>query len=215
MSLPILYGNQNSGHAYKVRQALVLLGVEHRYRHVDLNVPHSERQPDFLSASPYGEVPVLVTNNGVLAQSDAILLKLARETGQLDGGDLDRSTQWLFWEANRIGFSLANLRHELRFTSKPDLGVAAMLRQRTVVDLDRLNEELDARTFVLGELLSIVDIACSAYLNFASEVDVELTQWPAVLCWLDRLREVPGWEHPYDLMNIAHAEGLPRGHTAR
>ncbi len=79
MTLPILYGNRESGHSYKVKLALTLLGIDHEYREVDVvNQSREQRRPDFRAASPYGEVPVLVEDRVVLAQSNAILLHLAK-----------------------------------------------------------------------------------------------------------------------------------------
>lgn len=111
--LPILYGSRESGHAYKAKLALSLLGIPHEYRDVDLRVPFAERRGDFRHVSPYGEVPVWVDGSLRLAQSNAILIHLARQTSRLGARDIDLVTQWLFWEANRIGFSVPNLRHAL------------------------------------------------------------------------------------------------------
>lgn len=201
VALPILYGNRESGHSYKVRQTLVLLGVAHEYHYVDLLPPRAERRADFVAVSPYGEVPIFIDEDGVLAQSNAILLHLVRKSGRLGGGaDLDRTTQWLFWEANRIGFSLANLRFALRF-AKEDPAVVAMLRWRTEADLDRLAQEFDRRPYLLGDAPGVADISCAGYLFFADQAEVDLGRWPSVGGWLDRLAATPGWAHPYDLMD--------------
>lgn len=202
---PILYGNRESGHSYKVRQTLVLLGVAHEYRYVDLLPPRAERRADFVAVSPYGEVPVFIDDDGVLAQSNAILLHLVRKDGRLGGGaDLERTTQWLFWEANRIGFSLANLRFALRFANE-DPGVVAMLRRRTEADLDRLAQEFERRPYLLGEAPSVADVSCAGYLFFADQAEIDLGRWPSVGGWLGRLAATPGWVHPYELMDPKQA----------
>ena len=201
MALPILYGNRESGHSYKVRQALVLLDVAHEYRYVDLLPPRAERRADFVAVSPYGEVPVFIDEDGVLAQSNAILLHLVRKSGRLGGGDdLERTTQWLFWKANRIGFSLSNLRFALRF-AREDPGVVAMLQRRTEADLDRLASEFDRRPYLLGEAPGVADISCAGYLFFADQAGIDLRRWPSVGGWLERLANTPGWAHPNELMD--------------
>ena len=58
--LPILYGNRESGHSYKVKLAMTLLGYPHEYRAVDLDLPLERRPADFRAVSLFGEVPVLV-----------------------------------------------------------------------------------------------------------------------------------------------------------
>jgi glutathione S-transferase len=201
MALPILYGNRESGHAYKAKLALSLLGVAHEYRDVDLRVPLSERRSDFRRVSPYGEVPVFVDGDFVLAQSNAILIHLVRQTDRLGGGDLDLVRQWLFWEANRIGFSVPNLRHALVFERNTPSEVVAWLRSRAEQDLARLDSQLADRAFVLGIECSVVDIACCAYLFWPEQANLDLSRWPNVKRWLARIRDLPGWKAPSDLLS--------------
>lgn len=197
----ILYGARESGHAWKVRQALILLGIPHQYRFIDLSVPREQRPAEFQVVSPYGEVPVLVDADSVQAQSNAILQRLAVQTRRL-GGDRPRELlQWLFWEANRIGFSLPNLRLHRHFGLPMAPEVERWLAERLDADLTRLERELgDGRAFLLGDELTVVDLACSAYLNWPEQGAVDLARWPAIGGWLARIRATPGWAHPYDLM---------------
>ena len=201
-----LYGARESGHAWKVRQALVLLGIPHQYRSIDLGLPRAERPADFQTASPYGEVPVLVDSFGhAQAQSDAILQRLAVQTKRLGGDRPGQTLQWLFWEANRIGFSLPNLRLHRHFGHAMAPDVEAWLSARLDADLARLERELeDGRPFLMSDELTVADLACSAYLNWPEQGGVKLDRWPAIGAWLVRVRATPGWAHPYELMG---AEG--------
>ena len=150
-SLPILYGSRESGHAYKAKLALSVLGIADEYRAVDLRQPHDQRRPDFRDVSPYGEVPVLVDGGGTLAQSNAILIHVARQTRRLGGeGNLDEVTQWLFWEANRIGFSVPNLRHSLVFAKNTSEVVVEWLRARALKDLATLRSGASDEVVSLG-----------------------------------------------------------------
>ena len=200
MTRPILYGSRESGHAYKVKLALSLLGVAHEYREVDLSVPFAERRSDFRHVSPYGEVPVWVEGSLRLAQSNAILIHLARETGLLGGEDIDLVTQWLFWEANRIGFSVPNLRHSLVFAKDTPPEVVSWLRSRAEQDLARLDLQLAESAFVLGAECSVVDVACCAYLFWPEQANLDLSVWPNVARWLDGIRSLRGWATPYELL---------------
>jgi glutathione S-transferase len=200
MALPVLYGSRESGHAYKVKLALTLLDISHEYREVDLRVPLSQRRADFRRVSPYGEVPVLVDAGVVFAQSNAILIQLARRTGKLGGRHIDRVTQWLFWEANRIGLSVPNLRHALVFDGNAPPEVVAWLRYRAEADLSRLDSQLIDSAFILGAECTVVDVACCAYLFWPEQAELDLTRWPNVLRWLDRIRSLRGWAAPYDLL---------------
>ncbi len=197
----LLYGNRESGHSYKVKLALALLAIEHEYRAVDLLLPRDKRPEDFRRVSRFGEVPVLLINGVPLAQSSAILRYLARETGRLTlPGEPERVDEWLGWEANRIGFSLPNLRLAKRFATDTPKDVVAWLTARTHADLTRLDGELARRDFLLGAVPTIADIACCGYLFWPEQAGIDLAVWPHVGRWLDAIRALPGWDHPYRLL---------------
>lgn len=197
----VLYGNRESGHSYKVRLALTLLGLPHEYRPVDLTLDRAARPADFRAVSKFGEVPVLVVDGEPMVQSNAILMHLARTTGHLRGaGDPDRVVEWLFWEANRIGFSVPNLRFARRFAPDTPPGAIAWIEARALADLDRLDLELSGKAFLLGSAISVADIACCGYLFWADEAGLDLARWPNVSAWLDRIAAEPGWKHPDELM---------------
>lgn len=198
----VFYGNRESGHSYKVKLALTLLGLEHEYRPIDLTVARDNRPPDFREASRYGEVPVLVVDGEPIVQSNAILMYLARVTGHLRGEcDPNRAVEWLFWETNRIGFSIPNLRFARHFMRDVSPDVMSWLEARARADLDRLDEEFRAGApFLLGENISIADIACCGYLFWPEQTGLDYAGWIHVSAWLDRIRSAPGWAHPYVLL---------------
>ena len=192
----ILYGNSGSGHSYKPALFLALAAIPHEYRAVNLDVARIERAPDFVAVSPSGEVPVLVEDGVSLAQSNAILLHLARRHrrfGAKDEAGWDLLTQWLFWEANRIGFSVPNLRAVYRFERDTPADVVRWLHARAVDDLGRLEGELQDKAFLLGSAPTIADIACSAYLFWLDQAGIDVAEVPAIGAWLDRIRALPGF----------------------
>ena len=200
-----LYANRESGHSYKVALFLALTGTPYRYVAVDLQQPRDGRPAEFKAISKFGEVPVLVTEEGeALCQSNAILAHLAWSTGKFGGRDVSawrRIHEWLSWETNRIGFSLPNLRYERRFATDPDPAVGAWLVARLRADLDRMEAELgEGHAFLIGDELTIADLACCAYLYWADQAGVGLQPWPGVARWLDRIAATPGWRAPYDLL---------------
>ena len=87
-----LYGNVASGHSYKIRLFLLLAGIEHEYREVDLDVPHRQRAADFVAASRFGEVPVVVIDGEAVCQSNAILITLAERYSHFRGTDAEWPT---------------------------------------------------------------------------------------------------------------------------
>jgi glutathione S-transferase len=199
----ILYGNRESGHSYKARLMLALTNTPHEYRPVDLSVPRDKRPAEFRAVSKFGEVPVLVDRSQAYVQSDAILLHLAHRTAKFFGRDAvdhDQVREWLFWEANRIGFSVPNLRFALRFVPDTKPEVLDWIRARALADLDRMNSEFADHKFLLGDIPTIADIACCGYLFWPEQAGLDLAHWPHVQRWLGDISALPGWQHPYDLM---------------
>ena len=199
----ILYGARESGHSYKVRLALTLMHVPHEYRCVDINLPHEERPAEFRAVSRFGEVPVLVDRGQVYVQSDAILLHLAQREHKFHGRDAidhDQVREWLFWEANRIGISVPNLRYALRWLPDTKPEVLDWLRARALADLGRMNDEFSGRKFLLGDFPTVADLACCGYLYWLDQAGLDIVRWPAVARWLADISALPDWKHPYDLM---------------
>ncbi|HZP66440.1 MAG TPA: glutathione S-transferase family protein [Rudaea sp.] len=205
--MPILYCHHESGHCYKIALALTLLGVAFEQRPVDLNRLRELRRADFREVARFDEVPVLVFDDGLaVCQSNTILTTLASRYGRLDGRTEEervRVREWLAWEGNRIGMSLALVRFWRHFTpTEPD--VEAWMAERLSRDLDRLNLALLSADFLVGDALTIADIGCCGYLFWAHQAKIELDAWPAVAAWLDRIRAQPGWRAPYDLIEARY-----------
>ncbi len=209
-SPPLLYGSTDSGHSYKVRLFLLLAGLAHDYRWVDLDLPREQRGPDFVAASKFGEVPVLVDDGRALCQSNAILIHLARKTGHFSGLESEWPSvlEWLSWEANRIGFSVPNLRFALNWVRQPP-EVLDYLRGRAEADLRTLDAFLASSRFLLPSGPSVADISCSAYLFWLAQAGMSEGTWPNLQRWLRDLRGLPGWRHPDEAMR-ANSIGASR-----
>lgn len=205
--MPILYCHHESGHSYKVALALSLIGVPFEQRPVDLNLPRARRGTDFVAASLFGEVPVLVFDDGLaVCQSNAILDTIARRYGRLDGRsehERVRVREWLAWEANRLAMSLPHLRFSRRFTPAGP-ALEAWFGERMQADLARLDVALRDSGFLVGAAPTIADVSCCGYLYWADQADVDIAQWSGIAAWLDRLRAQPGWHSPYDLLQAQY-----------
>jgi len=201
---PILYCHRESGHSYKVALALTLMDVAFEQRAVDLNLPREQRPDDFRSASMFCEVPALVDDEGLaVTQSNAILDHVARRYGKLDGATPAAKTrvrEWLAWEANRIAMSLPHLRFSRRFTPA-GAALEAYWAGRMNADLDRLDRALEETPFLAGDAPTIADISCCGYLFWADQAEVDLARWPSVTAWLERIRSLPRFKAPYDLLD--------------
>jgi glutathione S-transferase len=197
-----LYGAYQSGHSYKARLFLLLTQTQHTYTAIDIGIPRGQRPAKFQQISPFAEVPVLTDGDQVLAQSNAILLHLARSTGRLGATDergWDTITSWLFWEANRIGRSYPNLRYCRLFDKTADPALVAWFHITAESDLARLNDELSSKAFLCGDM-TIADLSCAGYLLYGDDVGLDMTRWPHVEAWLQRIRAVPYWQGPLAVM---------------
>src|SRR6478735_4592428 len=108
-----LYDYLPSQNAWKVRQLLRHLSLEHRT--VEVSIFEGEgRAPAFLARNPTGKVPVLELDDGrTLAESNAILSFLADGTQYLPGDPFARAKvhQWLSFEQENVEAVIGSLRH--------------------------------------------------------------------------------------------------------
>ena len=195
-----LYGNQVSGHSYKVALFLELAGAAYRYEEIDIFVP---REPAFVRLSRHNEVPVLVHNGQPIVQSNAILIWLAGHFGRF-GGQTDAACttihEWLFWEMSRLSLGVANLRFMRRFERDTPETLIAHYAKRCFAALDELEAALQGRAFLSGDDLTIADIACCGYLFWFSEVGIDRQAYHNIDAWLSRIAARPGWQAPEHLL---------------
>lgn len=197
-----LFGNQFSGHSYKVRLFLALTNTPHKYETIDLMQPRAERSAFFRENARYNEVPLLIVDGKPFVQSNAILLYLAEKFGTMDGGVArTQVTEWLMWEQSRLGSSLPNLRFERKFKKNTDPAVLSWLEGRLRNDLDVLKNHLaEGAGFMVGKTPTIADCAIAGYLYWLDDAGLEINDWPQISAWLTRMSELEGWQHPDVLM---------------
>lgn len=199
----LLYGNRHSGHSYKIRLALSVAQVQHRYEEIDISIAREQRPEPFRSLAKYGEVPVLVHDGRAVIQSNAILCHLAehlRAYGGESSARMDRMREWLFWESNRIGFSLPHLRFGRKFAPEEYPGEAlAWIAKRFDADIARLDSELaDGRPFILDDTPCMADFSLCGYMFWPEHAQVSFPTH--VSSWLERISKLDGWRHPDEMM---------------
>jgi glutathione S-transferase len=80
--------------------------------------------------------------------------------------------------------------------------VLAFLKGRIDGNLAIVDKRLATHDFVLGPRPTIADLSLVAYLYYPPEefgFDIA-AQHKSIAAWLDRIKALPGWKHPYDLM---------------
>lgn len=146
--------------------------------------------------NPNQKVPFLAFDTGeYLAESNAILCHLAEGTPLLPASGLARSRvlSWLFFEQYSHEPYLAMARYILRHTP-PDSPRRAELPHRkseACRALGILEIALTARDYLIPEGLSIADLALFAYTHRSEEAEITLSDYPAILAWIERVRAPP------------------------
>jgi glutathione S-transferase len=186
-----------SGNCYKIRLLLNQLGIAYQRVPVDIHKGQS-RTPEFLAMNPVGKIPVLEIGAGqYLPESNAIIYYLADGTDMLPQDRWERAQvmQWLFFEqfshepniaTVRYWISIAKIadKHQEEIAHKQALGYAA---------LQVMEQHLTKHDYFVGNRYSIADISLYAYTHVAPEGDFDLSKFPAILAWLDRIVDRPNY----------------------
>ena len=192
----LLYDSPVSGNCYKVRLLLAHLGVQYERRAVDV-VDRSNR-PDLLGGlNPALRVPTLVLDDGrPLAESGAILWYFGEGTRFVPDDRYDRAQvlQWMFFEQYDHEPAIAVVRFWLAYSGRPE-AFADRVEERRLAGyraLDAMERGLEGRTYLVGDGMTLADIALYAYTHVAHEGGFELTRYPAIGAWLERVADEPG-----------------------
>ncbi|MBX7146913.1 MAG: glutathione S-transferase family protein [Alphaproteobacteria bacterium] len=198
----ILHGLSFSGPTYKVGLMLRLCQQAFSYRHVDLR-SGIHKAPSFLKLNRYGQVPVLQHGDLVLCQSNAILEYLSETLVKFGGRtpqDRAHVREWLFWDFEKLSLGIFRTRSHVRGFRPMDAAVASNFRDLALSSLSELDKNLLGKNFLVGSQPTIADIACYGVIVFAEEAQLDLTNYPCVKAWMDRMASLPGWKLPYDLL---------------
>jgi glutathione S-transferase len=202
-----LYCFAQSGNAYRAALMLNLIGADWEPVYVDFFDKGVQRTPEYRgNVNEMGEVPVLVHGSKKLTQSGVILTYLAERSGKfLPRTEDDRleALRWIIFDNQKVNGFLGPFRF-LRFLSKPPghPAVLEFLKGRIDNTLGILDKRLAGRSYVVGSEPTIADLSLCAYLYYpAEEFGFDIAaQHKNIAAWLDRIKALPGWKHPYELM---------------
>jgi glutathione S-transferase len=195
-----------SGNSFKVAFMLRALGVPFDTVHVDF-LGGATRDPAWREGhNEMGEAPVLEDGERVLTQSGAILHYLADKHGKF-GGASDEEKQeilrWILFDNHKFTSFFATYRFSKSFVATaPDPVIMGWLKPRIDSAYGIVNKHLAGRDFLVGDSPTIADFSLSGYLFFPLEesgYDVASLH-PNIAAWVERLKKVPGWAPPYEVM---------------
>jgi len=202
-----LYCFAQSGNAYRAALMLNLIGADWQPVYVDFFKGGETRTPKYRTeVNEMGEVPVLARGARKLSQSGVILTYLAERTGRFKPQGEDarlEGLRWIIFDNQKVNGYLGPYRFLKNFARPPgDPAVLAFLKGRIDGNLAIVDKHLAAAPFMLGNEPTIADLSLVAYLYYpAEEFGFDIAaQHKNIGAWLNRIRALPGWAHPYDLM---------------
>jgi glutathione S-transferase len=201
-----LYCFAQSGNAYRAALMLNLIGADWEPIFVDFFNGETRGAAYRSTVNEMGEAPVLVHGAKKLTQSGAILLYLAERSGKFLPRNEDErleALRWIIFDNQKIGGNLGPYRFFRNF-AKPlgDPVVLEFPKGRAISALAVLDKRLAHNPYLLGAEPTIADVSMTSYLYYPPEefgFDIA-AQHKNIGAWLERIKALPRWAHPYDLM---------------
>jgi glutathione S-transferase len=194
-----------SGNCYKVALMLALTGLPWEPVFVDFFKGETRGERYRSKVNELGEAPVLETDGKRISQSGVILDLLARETGKFAPGDGDERAEcwrWILFDNHKFTGYLSVYRFLRTFVKDTDPAVLAFLKARAERAFAIADKHFSNHAFLLGDRPTIADISMAGYVFYPVEetgFDFKAS-YPAIDAWRERIKALPGWKHPYDLM---------------
>ena len=112
-----------------------------------------------------------------------------------DRYDQADALRWMFFEQYSHEPYVAVARFLLHLADPPDPAVLAEKHEKGYAALDVMEQHLASETFFAAARHTIADIALYAYTHVAPEGRFDLSRYPNIGAWLDRVREQPRPEY--------------------
>jgi glutathione S-transferase len=199
MSL-VLYDYLPSGNGYKCRLVMKALGMPYELNEMNI-VAGATRTPEYLALNANGKIPLLVVpGRGPIAESHAIISYLAEGSALIPSDPYERALmwQWMCFEQYQLEPGVGTVRFWLKSLKKSpaDFGERYQERfQRGADALAVLEQGLKGRRWLVGDRVTLADIALFAYTHVAEEAGYRLADYPAIGAWIANFKALP-WYAP-------------------
>lgn len=192
-----------SGNAYKVALMLELTGQDWAPVFVDFFHGQTRGQDWRDAVNEQGEVPVLEHAGEKLTQSALILDYLAEHTGQFgprDDHERREIWRWMLFDNHKFTSYYAALRFIYCLKQMGESDVTRFLRERARAAYQIVDAHLAKTPFMLGGRLTIADLSLAGYVYMPEDTGLAVAEFGHIEAWKQRIQDMPGWKHPYDLM---------------
>ena len=192
----LLYDSPVSGNCYKVRLILAHLGIPYERHTLDV-IDRSNRPGLIGQLNPALRVPTLVFDDGrALGESNAIIWYLADGTPWIPDDPFERAQvlQWQFFEQYDHEPTIAVARFMLMVSGEPERYAAELPAKQAggYRALDAMERHLDGRAYLVGDSPTLADISLYGYTHVADEAGLDMSRYPAIGAWLDKIAALPG-----------------------
>ncbi len=190
-----LYEYARSGNCYKIRLLLTQLDIPFERIQIDI-VKGETRTPEFLQKNPNGKIPLLEIEPGkYLPESNAVLYYLSQNTPFFPSDAFEQAQvmQWMFFEQYSHEPNIATCRYWISVLGKAQEYQDALQQKKKLGDmaLGVMEEHLKHHSFFVSETYTIADICLFAYTHVAEEGGFNLSQFPAIQAWIQRVQNQP------------------------
>ena len=193
-----LYDNPESGNCYKIRLLLTQLAIPFETIDVSVNGDRdAQRGPTFFAKNPIGRIPTVELDDGThLSESTAILWYFATGTPLLPDDRLGQAEvlRWMAFEQNNHEPNIATARHQIAHEpgANPSDAQIAAWRAGGNRALSVMERHLQTHDFFAVDRYTIADIALFGYTPEAEEGPFDLSEYPKIQAWIERIRSQPG-----------------------
>jgi glutathione S-transferase len=189
-----LYDFELSGSCYKVRLLANILGLQYDAVPVDF-VNKEHKTSKYTDLNPFGEIPIFEDGDLRLRDAQAIMVYIASKYDKDNTWypntpeAMGRINQWLSTGGGEV-MNAAGARLVKILNYPLDLEKLQAGANRVFKILD--DHLADREWLELGHP-TIGDIACFPYTALAGEGGIDLTPYPNVLAWIERVKQIPGF----------------------
>ena len=181
-----IYGDINSGNCLKVKWVCDALALPYTGS-MSIRSRRETRTTEFLKLNSAGQVPTVEFDDGrTLAQSNAIIRYLARGSDLIpaDAFAAAKMDEWLFWEQYSHEPYVAVCRFQMIYLGKPASDLDPDKVKRGYAALARMEHQLAATRFLVGDRLSLADVSLLAYTRLAHEGGFHLDGYASLRRWI-------------------------------
>jgi glutathione S-transferase len=192
-----------SGNSYKVALFLALANADWEPVVVDYFGGETRAENWRDNLNEMGEIPVLEHKGLKISQSGVILDYLAEVTGQFGARNDEEKRdiwRWILFDNHKFTSYYATLRFMVGLQKTGETPVTQFLRDRAIGAYRIVDKHLADKKYLVGDRLTIADLSLAGYVYMPEETGIDMSEFPNIAVWKERISDLPGWRHPHDLM---------------